>query len=248
MLTLITLLCLGGALLFPTMMLCFTYPLSKKWALFWSNYITNHTSRVFFAILKTYRNFDFIGDKNDVKKLPPQFTVISNHQSLIDIVVYLKYFYPDRIVRFVAKDTLNKVPMVGKMLRSQGHCMIPRKGGAGIAMKSIEKFGYRVLERNQNPLIFPEGTRSRDGKLGSFYSAGFRRLEETVKLPVVVCALDGGWQLSRLTDVLKNLYKGAYKVKILKVYDAPATKEDEKKIIEEAPGLIQAQLDLWRSE
>ena len=36
-------------------------------------------------------------------------------------------------------------------------------------------------------------------------------------------------------------------MKILKVYDAPSSKEEEKKILEEAPVLIQAQLDQWRN-
>ncbi|MBE6354471.1 lysophospholipid acyltransferase family protein [Treponema sp.] len=244
MISLFTLILAFSALSFPTFMLCLCYPFSRRAAVFWSDFITNRTSRIFFAILKMYRKFSFIGGPKD--NLPGHFVVISNHQSLLDIVVFLKYFYPERIVRFVAKDALGKVPMVGKMLRSQGHCMIPRKGGAGIAMRSIEDFGKRMLVRKQNPIIFPEGTRSRDGSLGQFYSAGFRRLEETVRLPVVVCALDGGWKLSRIDDIFKNLHRGAYRVKILKIYDAPSSKDEEKKILEEAPVLIQAQLDKWR--
>lgn len=248
MLSIITLLCLGFAMLFPTLMLTITYPFSKKCALFWSNYITDHTSRVFFAILKMYRGFNFIGNKEEIKNLPEQFMVISNHQSLIDIVVYLKFFYPYKAVRFVAKDTLGSVPMVGKMLKSQQHCMIPRKGSPSVAMNAISKFGNRVKnDKNQVPLIFPEGTRSRDGSLGQFYAAGFRRLSETVKMPVVVCALDGGWQLSKIDQILTNLKKGSYRVKILKVYEEPAGKEDEKRILEESRTLIEQQLEKWRS-
>ena len=247
MFSVITIICLVSLLAFPTFMLCLCYPFSKRAALFWSNYITDRSARIFFSVLKLYRHFYFDGNEKDIEKLPPQFLLISNHQSIIDIVVYLRYFIPKRIVRFVAKDALNSVPMVGKMLRSQGHCMIPRKGGAGVAMRSLEKFGKRMLEKNQCPVIFPEGTRSRDGNLGPFYAAGFRRLSETVHLPVVVCALDGGWRLSGIADIMKNLYKGVYHVKVLKVYDAPSSKEEEKAILEEAPLLIQKQLDQWRS-
>ncbi|MBQ3650193.1 MAG: 1-acyl-sn-glycerol-3-phosphate acyltransferase, partial [Treponema sp.] len=68
----------------------------------------------------------------------------------------------------------------------------------------------------------------------------------TVKLPVAVCALDGGWKLSHIGMMLQNLKKGAYRVKVLKVFDVPQTKEDEKRILAEAPALIQAQLDEWR--
>ncbi len=246
MLSFITLVCLLGALAFPTFMLCITYPISHKWALFWSNYITTHTDRVVFAILRYYRGFNCLEDKESQKDLPEQFLVISNHQSLLDIVLYLHFFGGLR-TRFVAKDALGKAPMVGKMLKSQEHCMIPRKGGVSVAMRHLEQFGKRVLERKEIPVIFPEGTRSKDGSLGSFYAAGFRRLEETVKLPVAVCALDGGWKLSHLKTIMKNLNKGAYRTKVLKLYPAPQTKEDEKLILEESRGLIQKQLDAWRA-
>lgn len=247
MLTFITIISILGALGFPTFILTFVYPISHRFALFWSNYITNRTARLFFAILHRYRKFEFIGDEESKKKLPEQFLVISNHQSLLDIVVYLDYF-ADKEVRFVAKDTLGSVPMVGKMLRSQGHCLIPRKGGPSIAMRRLEKFGKRVMEKGQIPVIFPEGTRSRDGNLGQFYSAGFRRLVQNTGIPVAVCALDGGYQLSRMNDFFKNLKEGAYRVKVLKVFDPPKSKDEEKAVLEEGKALIQKQLDEWRKD
>ena len=96
-------------------------------------------------------------------------------------------------------------------------------------------------------MIFPEGTRSKDGNLGTFYSAGFRRLEETVNLPIAVCALDGGWKISKLDEIMRNLYRGSYRVKVLKIYPAPKNKEEEKVMLDEAHDLIQKQLDEWRS-
>ena len=246
MLSFFSLVLLLSAIAFPTFMLMLTYPFSHKAALFWSNYITTRTDRLFFAILKLYRHFELQGDEESKKNLPEQFLVVSNHQSLIDIVVYLRYFAGKK-VRFVAKDSLNDVPMVGKMLRSQKHCMIPRKGSAAVAMKTLKDFGERVsADSSIIPVIYPEGTRSKDGQLGKFYSAGFRRLEQTVNLPVAVCALDGGWKLSNLTRILSGFKKGSYKVKVLKVYDAPADKEQEKKILEEAYELINNQLVEWR--
>lgn len=246
MLSFITLIALVGMLAFPTFMITITYPFSKKAALFWSNYISTRCARLFFAILKKYRGFTLDMDEESKKNLPENFILLSNHQSLMDIVVYFNFFDGLR-VRFVAKDSLEKVPMVGKMLKSQGHCMIPRKGKNSVAMQRLDQFGERVEKNKFLPLIFPEGTRSRTGQLGKFYAAGFRRLSETVNLPVVVCALDGGWQLRDLKSLMSKLKKGVYHVKVLKVYDKPASKEDEKKIIEEAPLLIQKQLDEWRN-
>ncbi len=248
MLSILSIVCLFGIISFPTLMLALTYPFSHRAALFWSNYITNVCARQVFAVLKCYLGFELDADRKSRQDLPEQFLILSNHQSLMDIVVYLVYF-ADKEVRFVAKDSLSKVPMVGKMLRSQGHCMIPRHGSSSQAMEALKKFGERV-SRNERilPLIFPEGTRSKDGRLSKFYAAGFRMLESTVKLPVAVCALDGGWRLSNLLRIVSNLSKGVYRVKVLKVYDCPQGKEAEKQILAESYDLIEAQLKEWRAE
>ena len=247
MLSILSIVCLFGSISFPTLMLTLTYPFSRKAALFWSNYITNVCARQVFAILKCYLGFELDDDKKSKEALPDQFLILSNHQSLFDIVVYLVYF-AGKEVRFVAKDTLSKVPMVGKMLKSQGHCMIPRKGSPSQAMGALKQFGMKAgANKDILPLIFPEGTRSKDGRLGQFYAAGFRMLENTVKLPVAVCALDGGWKLANLLRIFSNLTKGSYRVKVLKVYDCPKGKEEEKKILAESFDLIDAQLKAWRS-
>lgn len=246
MLGFITIFFCFGEVLFPALMLCIVYPFSRKAALFWSDYITCRCARIVFALLKLYRKFQLLGDRENLSLLPAQFSVVSNHQSLFDIVVYLRYFGGTR-TRFVAKDSLSGVPMVGKMLKSQGHCMIPRRGSPSVAMTAIDRFSRRVIEKNQIPVIFPEGTRSKDGNLGTFYAAGFRRLAESARLPVAVCALDGGWKISSLGSIITNMHRGAYRVKVLKVFPCPQSKEEEKEILREASGLIQAQLDEWRS-
>jgi 1-acyl-sn-glycerol-3-phosphate acyltransferase len=156
-------------------------------------------------------------------------------------------FFRDKDVRFVAKDNLSRhIPLVSEMLRNQEHCMVPRKAKPMEAMAVIEAFGKRVVERNQIPIIFPEGTRTRTGDVGKFYSAGFRKLVESSNLPVVVCALDGGYKIRDLNKILTNLQRGCYRVKILKIYDNPKTKEECINLLDEAKELIQQELDNWR--
>ena len=156
-------------------------------------------------------------------------------------------FFRDKEIRFVAKDVLARhIPLVSEMLRAQQHCMVPRKGSPMIAMKVIQDFGNRVLEKNQIPIIFPEGTRTRDGNVGKFYSAGFRKLCESTNLPVVACALDGGYQIRDLKNIMTNLKNGCYRVKIMKIFDCPKSKEDEQFILDESKRLIQEQLESWR--
>lgn len=246
MYSVITLICLFQMVIPPSILNVIAYPVSKRWCMNISNYIVKVLAPRLFAILNTYRQFHFFGYKESKKLLPQQFSVVSNHQSLLDIPALMNFFR-EKEIRFVAKDFLARhIPLVSEMLRIQGHCMIPRKGSPMQAMKTIEKFGSRVIKQNQIPIIFPEGTRSRDGNVGKFYSAGLRKLNESTGLPIACIALDGGYQISDMTRIMNNLENGCYRVKVLKVFDCPKTKEEEVKVLDECRSLIQAQLDEWR--
>lgn len=244
----ITLVCLIWMILPPSIANYFLYPVSKKLCVKVSDYIVKVCGPRLFAIIKAYKKFNYWGYPESKKILPEQFILISNHQSLLDIPCYMRYL-PEREIRFVAKDTLSRhIPLVSEMLRSQEHCMVPRKAKPMEAMKVMEDFGKRALERKQIPILFPEGTRSKDGSVGKFYSAGFRKLVESTNLPVVVCALDGGWKLRNIAKIMQNLSKGCYRVKALKVYDAPKNKDECQAILNEAEVLIKQQLDEWRKK
>ena len=213
-----------------------------------SDYIVDVCSRRLFVILNVYKKFRLSFSKENFESLPDQFIVLSNHQSLLDIPIYMNFFR-GKDVRFVAKDALGKswIPLVGPMLKSHGHCFIPRKGGSSIVMQRIDSFAERCLKRNWNPVIFPEGTRSKDGSLGKFYSAGFRRIADSTKLPIAVCVVDDGYKINDIQHVMENMHKINYRTKLLKVYPPAQTKEDQIAVLDEARELMQKQLDAWRS-
>ena len=243
----ITLMCLFASVIPASILNIIAYPVSKKWSSRISDYIVKVLAPRVFAILECYRNFHFFGYEETKKQLPEQFTVIANHQSLMDIPAFMNFF-PEKDIRFVAKDNLSRhIPLVSEMLRVHEHCMIPRKGSPFVAMKKIGDFGKRVIQRKQIPIIFPEGTRTRDGNVGKFYTAGFRKLNESAGLPVAVCALDGGYSIRDLGHVISNLKNGCYRVKVLKVFESPKNGEEEQALLEEAKVLIQKQLEQWRS-
>ena len=242
----LTALCLFSMVIPASLANIFAYPVSKKLSLKISDYIVRVLAPRLFAILYTYKPFHFWSYDIHKDELPENFIVISNHQSLLDIPVYMK-FLKGREMRFIAKDALGRhIPLVSEMLRTQEHCLIPRKAKPMEAMRYISDFGKRVVERKQIPILFPEGSRTRDGNVGKFFSAGFRQLTESTGLPVVVCALDGGWKLRDLRKLVTNLKYGCYRVKILRVYEPPKSKEECNKILEESRLLMQQQIEYWR--
>ena len=242
----LTISCMTVMVFLPAVLNIIAYPVSRKWNLAISRYISQVCARRVFAILHVYKKFNFEGYPDKKKELPSQFMIMSNHQSLMDIPLYMN-FLRGMPLRFVAKDSLARhIPLVSEMLRGEQHCMIPRHGSPSVSMKTIDNFGKRVMEKKQIPIIFPEGTRSKSGELGTFYAAGFRRLCDATNLPVVVCALEGGYKINKLDEILRNIHHGSYKIKIVGIFPAPKGKTEQTDLLVKGKALIQAQLDEWR--
>lgn len=112
------------------------------------------------------------------------YVYIANHTSLIDIPV-LVYALNDNI-RIVYKKELEKVPIFGYGLKYSPFIAVTREGGAE-AMKTLNE-GIAAMKENKSILIFPEGTRSQDGKLGEFKRGAFLMAEKAEKkiVPVAV--------------------------------------------------------------
>ncbi|MFP3914818.1 MAG: lysophospholipid acyltransferase family protein [Actinomycetota bacterium] len=126
------------------------------------------------------------------------YLVISNHQSLFDIALIGGALFSN-LPKYVAKAELGRwIPSVSLNLKKGGHALIDRANAAQ-ALAEIRSFGRRVQERNRSAVIFPEGSRSRDGTLKPFKRAGARALLEAAdRLPVVPVAVSGSWQLNRM--------------------------------------------------
>lgn len=123
------------------------------------------------------------------------YLFVSNHQSMFDIPIFggtLRSHHP----RYVAKRSLSRrIPTVSYYLRMGGNALIDR-GDAGQAMQAIADMGRMCAERGFAAVIFPEGTRSRDGSLGDYRLGGFAMLMESAPdLAIVPTAIDGSWRV-----------------------------------------------------
>jgi len=105
------------------------------------------------------------------EKVDPQvpYVYISNHQSYFDVISLFAYLpHP---IRFVAKKELLYLPVFGQALWSLGHVIVDR-GKSEKARKSMEK-AVQKIRRGIPILVFAEGTRSTDHRLGEFKKGGF---------------------------------------------------------------------------
>lgn len=211
-------------------------------------YVSWKVPQLFFAVAERYIGLHFRFEIPEEVKLPPQFMVVSNHQSLVDIPV-LFYYFRSRSLRFVAKKELGRgVPLISQVLRYQGHCLVDRQADRMKSMKTIDAFARAVVDRGWCPAIFPEGTRSRDGSVGPFLGAGMRRILELAPMPVVTVAIDGGWRISEFGQIVENARSGAYRLRVLSVHPAPSTRREAAALVEGCRLEIASQISAWRGK
>ncbi len=98
------------------------------------------------------------------------YVIVVNHQSVFDIVVLYGWLGVD--FKWVMKLEIRKIPVVGYACKRLEHIYIDRSDTAA-AIKSIEDAKDRIVN-GTSVVFFPEGTRSRDGKLIKFKKGAFK--------------------------------------------------------------------------
>ena len=113
--------------------------------------------------------------------------IVSNHQSHLDPI--LVGTGCRRQINYVARETLFRFAPFGWLIHSVGAFPIDRDGiGLGGIKESLKR-----LKRGEMVLIFPEGTRTRDGRIAPF-RPGFTALAARSKAAILPVAVEGAYQ------------------------------------------------------
>lgn len=205
-------------------------------------------TKIIFDLFRVFRGFRLTVTNPRRLDIPAHCMVISNHQSLLDILVLISLLGIERKPRFVAKIELRfGVPLVSFTLRKGGHSLIYRHGAPIETMRTISAMAKTCAKEQACPAIFPEGTRSRSGALGTFHAAGIRNILEVEALPVAAIAIDGGWRVATIRGFLRRFGKDPYRVEIVKIYDAPRGKHQIADMLEDAHREIDASIARMRA-
>lgn len=168
---------------------------------------------------------------------PSGFVIVSNHQSALDILVFLSLFHSN--VAFLAKKELLQIPLFGWGAWLSGTVYIDRRKGREnrASLATVEK----TLKNGGSVIIYPEGTRSVGGELLPFKRGAFVTAI-AMQAPILPICIKNSWKL--LPKKTARFRPGEIEVVIEEpILSAGMGKEDRFRLAEMARERIAKHLD-----
>lgn len=127
------------------------------------------------------------------------YVFVSNHQSAFDI--FLIYGYLGHNFKWLMKQSLKKMPLVGFASAKAGHVFVDSSSRQGIVdtMRNTKN----TLKGGMSTVVFPEGHRTPDGKMAEFKKGAFQTAL-SLKLPIVPLTIDGAYKVLPIHSWLMN--------------------------------------------
>ncbi|WP_419784203.1 lysophospholipid acyltransferase family protein [Maridesulfovibrio sp.] len=121
------------------------------------------------------------------RKLPSPCIIVANHESFFD--PYLVSLQPQRDICMAVRNWPFKIPFYGFYMKLAGYINVETDD-----LDTIIEQAETALEQRATLMFFPEGTRSKDGKLNRFHSGPFHLAIQT-GLPIVPLCISGTFRM-----------------------------------------------------
>ncbi len=160
------------------------------------------------------------------------YVFVSNHQSIYDIPVLFASI-PAQL-RIISKASLGAFPVLGWHLRWTGHLLVDRKRAGAGTLGQVAA----MIRRGDSLIVFPEGTRSRDGQVARF-KRGLFLLAIEAGVAVVPVAV-GGTRHVMLKGRLMTCPGDVSVVVHDPISTDGLTRDDARRLAEQAQGVVAA--------
>jgi 1-acyl-sn-glycerol-3-phosphate acyltransferase len=131
--------------------------------------------------------------------------ILMNHQSLFDIPLVVQTVeggYPRIVTR---KRYTAWLPVISHMIRLYQYPVVDPSANATAMRDTLDEIAQAAAETEVPLVVFPEGTRTRDGEIGRFKRGGLTRILATRSWTVYVFVADGFWKAAKFRDFINGL-------------------------------------------
>lgn len=190
----------------------------------WARYTIHNTLEM---------NVTVVGKEN-IPNVPCCY--IGNHTSILDIPLLIDSV--GKCMGFVAKKEMVKTPVLGYWMKKY-NCVPLDRENAREAIKTIRE-GADNIKNGYSMAIFPEGTRSKDGKLGEF-KKGSLKLATMAKAPIVPVSINGAYRAYEIDGKFKPIDITVTFGK--PIYTDKLSREEEKQLMEKVREVVSNNLN-----
>lgn len=173
---------------------------------------------------------------NDIPQIPggPGVLVVMNHQSLLDIPLVVRAVRPG-YPRIVTRERYAYgKPLISHMIRLYQY---PRVDPRATVRSGLEALSKAARESPVPLVIYPEGTRTRDGEVGTFRPAGLRAILTARPWEIWMVTADGYWECARLKDFRANVSTIQGRIRVEGPIPGPAPDSTQEEIDEFIDGI-----------
>ena len=137
----------------------------------------------------------------------PGVLILMNHQSLLDIPMVIASV-DGTFLRIVTRQRYAKwIPIISHTIRTLEYPVVNPGAKAGTTRRYLERLG-EVARTSDAPLVlFPEGTRTRNGKILRFQTSALERILEARDWMVYVLVSDGYWRHAKLSHFVGGMHE-----------------------------------------
>jgi 1-acyl-sn-glycerol-3-phosphate acyltransferase len=171
--------------------------------------------------------------------------VLMNHQSVLDIplvVAAMEPYHPRIITR--ARYARGK-PLISHMTRLYQYPVVEARANARAEIKAIAE---NARTSPVPMMIFPEGTRTKDGQIGSWKEGGLRGILAARRWTVYLLVVDGYWKTAKLVDFLDHVSRIDGRAVALGPFQGPGPGEDPEPFIIDMRQRMIAALESLRAD
>ena len=129
-----------------------------------------------------------IVDRDKYVQKDKRYVFVANHQGIFD--VFVLYGYMKQNFKWIMKDSLRKIPLLGKACAETEHIFVNRT----TPQKDLLRKAMSIIKGGKSMTIFAEGTRCDNGKLGEFKKGAFV-IANMTQTPVVPIAIEGSYDI-----------------------------------------------------
>ena len=163
-----------------------------------------------------------------------RFLLVCNHQHMADVGVLISNFKKSKIA-FISKQENRNMPIIGKFMHRTSSQTLDREDDRQ-ALRVILKCIQLVKDKEVSMAVFPEGTRSKTGKLLPFRNGAFK-IAQKANVPIVVCTINGTDKLFHNLKRLKRTHIHFHAVEVI-----PAAELQDKTTVEIADRVYEAMI------